>query len=308
MVAQWTRLRAFEPGARSGDDPEDLHKMRVAARRLRAAAKVFGRAVERAAGTGFIAAAEADLRAVAAALGEVRDRDVAIDQVGAYAARAGESDGPALARLAAAWRAHRDAARTTLPGVLDGALPGLEARLVPSLRAIAALPVDTGARRVSKPVRKAAPKVVARALRRLRRRAGDLLAPAAADYHRIRLDAKRLRYTTEFFAPAFGPGVEPFVQRVTEIQDALGILHDADVAEGTLLGEIQRAANDADTSGDGVGDAGPLARFLEDYRRRRAGALDRFRLAWIDLPRPKAIRCQLQQMYDEHEERETSDG
>ena len=41
------KMLAVEPGTRSGEDPEDLHKMRVATRRQRAAWRVFGDALRR---------------------------------------------------------------------------------------------------------------------------------------------------------------------------------------------------------------------------------------------------------------------
>ena len=51
------RMIAREPGTREGSDPEELHGMRVATRRMRAAWRVFGDGVPRRAGRSATASA-----------------------------------------------------------------------------------------------------------------------------------------------------------------------------------------------------------------------------------------------------------
>jgi inorganic triphosphatase YgiF len=73
---QFTEMRAHESGTRLGEDPEELHDMRVATRRMRAAMKVFeGTLPERAKWL------REELRWVAGVLGEVRDLDVQIGRL-----------------------------------------------------------------------------------------------------------------------------------------------------------------------------------------------------------------------------------
>lgn len=55
------------------------------------------------------------------------------------------------------------------------------------------------------------------------------------DLHRMRLAAKRLRYTLELFRPCYGPGMAHRMSALKELQDALGALNDA-VATRRLLG------------------------------------------------------------------------
>jgi triphosphatase len=65
------QMLAHEPGVRLGEDPEELHDMRVATRRLRAALKLYSDVLPKRSER-----YERDLRWVARALGEVRDLDV----------------------------------------------------------------------------------------------------------------------------------------------------------------------------------------------------------------------------------------
>lgn len=65
-------LQANVPGARIGEDPEYVHQVRVALRRMRSALVTFRRAIPRASSDSISAAA----RRLASALGEARDLDV----------------------------------------------------------------------------------------------------------------------------------------------------------------------------------------------------------------------------------------
>jgi len=75
------RMLAREPGTRAGIDPEELHGMRVATRRMRAAWRVFGDAYN----PDRTKVYRRRLRELAALLGGVRDLDVLIEATEAYA-------------------------------------------------------------------------------------------------------------------------------------------------------------------------------------------------------------------------------
>ncbi|HTC85455.1 MAG TPA: CHAD domain-containing protein, partial [Candidatus Acidoferrum sp.] len=109
------RMIAREPGTRSGEDPEDLHSMRVATRRMRAAWRVFG--------DGFRADRtrrhRKRLRTVAGRLGAVRDLDVLIEAGEGYLGAQTKVEQRALEPLFTAWRSQRDDARALLLRELD---------------------------------------------------------------------------------------------------------------------------------------------------------------------------------------------
>ena len=75
------RMLARVPGVIAGEDAEDVHAMRVAARRMRAAWRVFGDGFERS----EVRRYRGELRDIGASLGAVRDLDVLIGILVAYA-------------------------------------------------------------------------------------------------------------------------------------------------------------------------------------------------------------------------------
>ena len=58
---------------------------------------------------------------------------------------------------------------------------------------------------------------------------------APADFHRLRIRCKRLRYSLEFTAGIYGGRTERFTKRLAKLQDALGLMQDAEVATARLL-------------------------------------------------------------------------
>ena len=101
-------------------------------------------------------------------------------------------------------------------------------------------------------------------------------APALNDPHEshgmhdLRISIKRLRYSLEFFAPCFASEqVAPILDALSDIQDHLGELHDADV----LIPEFQRSLQRMTTSATRI-----VARRASRPRSaRRPITLDHFR-------------------------------
>ena len=56
----------------------------------------------------------------------------------------------------------------------------------------------------------------------------------ASDFHRLRIRCKRLRYSLEFVAGVYGGRTERYTRRLAKIQDALGLMQDAEVATRRL--------------------------------------------------------------------------
>jgi CHAD domain-containing protein len=70
---------------------------------------------------------------------------------------------------------------------------------------------------------------------KLKKRGKRLREGAPQARHRVRIAAKKVRYATEFFQSLYpAKWVRPFVEALTTLQDALGWLNDAAVAEGLL--------------------------------------------------------------------------
>jgi CHAD domain-containing protein len=221
------RLKNREAGARSGEDPEELHDMRVAARRMRAAWRVFDGA--------FKPARTRKLRrrlsVLSDRLGGVRDLDVLIGQLEQHRAELDESVRPGLDPLISLWRKQRAQARTQLVGELDskdycGFLDDMDDFLDSGANAAAMLVAPTAPHRV----RDSAPSEIWTSYEAVR--VYELVLPWAdvETLHDLRIATKWLRYSLEFFGELLGPDAERLMSRVAALQDHLGCLHDADVA------------------------------------------------------------------------------
>ena len=109
------RLLARVPGVLAGEDPEEVHAMRVAARRMRAAWRVFGDGFERLARRRYVG----DLREIGTRLGAVRDLDVLLEILSAYEARQSAHGRVGLRPVREAWLTERDARRVELVDLLS---------------------------------------------------------------------------------------------------------------------------------------------------------------------------------------------
>lgn len=80
----------------------------------------------------------------------------------------------------------------------------------------------------------------------------------AHELHDMRIAAKRLRYTLELFAPQFGESGKVQTDRIKQVQEALGILHDRDVEIEMVGAELSAAmADEADRVRADLANAGP---------------------------------------------------
>jgi hypothetical protein len=67
------------------------------------------------------------------------------------------------------------------------------------------------------------------------------------ELHDMRIAAKRLRYTLELFATQFGEPGKRQIDRIKQVQEALGVLHDRDVEIDMVGAELSAAmADEAD--------------------------------------------------------------
>lgn len=238
------RMVAREEGVRSGTEIEDVHKMRVATRRLRAAWRTFDGAFQ-----GAVAGrAVGELRRIAEALGAVRDLDVQLEALEGWAAT--QPDPGSVGPLSAAWRARRTAAHVQLTRLLASRR---YRRFVEASLAFAET-AGAGARRSGSVlrVRETAGSRVWAAYEAVRSHEAGIGSADTEGLHELRIDGKRFRYALESFAEVLGPEAAWLIERVTALQDHLGAVNDSDVAArmvhesllapGSDLGPAARAA------------------------------------------------------------------
>ena len=219
---QLVELLAHEPGARLGEGAEEIHDMRVAIRRMRAAMALFGDALPESARP-----LRRELKWVARTLGEVRDVDVQLRQVASWARELPAEDRAALDPVMKSLRNRRTLARRRLLRALDSARYG---HLVASLTTmIEQPPSGTSVSRI--PVALAGPRLVRRRYRTLRKAAAAVgKRSPPQDLHRLRIRGKRLRYAIEFLQPVYGKPAVRLIARLKAVQDVLGLHQDAQVA------------------------------------------------------------------------------
>ena len=248
--------RLERPGA---PDPDAVHDLRVALRRLRSALRLLGGPEQ--------VAREPEVKALQDALGVVRDLQV--ERAWLRGLPPGAVD-PAARRALAAW-GERSLVRAG--GELDRAFRTWRGRTVPSLRR--ALVGQGGRGRLGGP---AVARSVRDQLRRLERRlerARARLTPRRA--HRLRVAVKEARYLVELVAPAFAGPAGRTLAELVPLQEGLGELHDTDVRVVRLARRVVAGAAPARSG------AASLLRSVRRDRRRRErdlrGALDRWHLA-----------------------------
>ncbi|HEX4823834.1 MAG TPA: CHAD domain-containing protein [Candidatus Polarisedimenticolaceae bacterium] len=218
---------AVEPAVRLGDDPEAVHDMRVAARRLRAALGLFEEALPARA-----RALRRELRRFGAALGGVRDLEVQLTQLAAWRRDNPRSAAAAFDAIEGVLRVKHAAARRKLLRVLEAKRYG---HLVVHLTSL----LTDGPKRRPAAGRRAAvaeaPRLIRKRYRRLRR-VGDPLSrrSAPAELHELRIACKRLRYALDFYQPLYDGAVAAMIDGVSGLQNLLGHHQDMWVAIGHL--------------------------------------------------------------------------
>lgn len=279
-------MLAHEPGTRLGDDIEELHDMRVATRRMRAAFRVFGPYFD----ARLIRPHIRGLKRTGRALGPVRDLDVFEERARQYLAtlpvqdasqsHSAEKAGP-LDSLLLFLQQERVDARERLLAFLNS--PRYLRFVEQFGRFVSAGPgeaVPVLKESFSDQVRHVAPRLIYDRYEAVRAYEPLLDSASIELLHALRIDFKRLRYALEFFVPVLGKEIQDVVSEVKGIQDHLGDLNDADVAIRLL---------DHFLAGDPPGRAGLLA-FKQNRIAERDRLLDSFAVTWEHFKRPVVHR------------------
>ncbi|HVP31614.1 MAG TPA: CHAD domain-containing protein [Myxococcota bacterium] len=264
------QLREAEPVARVGEDPEGVHRMRVATRRMRAAMKLF----EGALAARSLSVPRRHLERTADALGAVRDLDVMLLELPRVAEKLPGGLGPDLEPLRDVLHVLDERARKRLVGWL---LSPARLRGEDRFLAFLAPPPSPGRGAASRPVGEVAPFLVADAAQRVFKRGEKLKKGSPArDLHRLRLAVKHLRYTVEALADVLDHELDALLERMTHLQDVLGRFNDATVAGAHLAEWIDTPLGRRLPRRTLLAAGALLAR----YEQRATKARGEFREAW----------------------------
>jgi triphosphatase len=214
---QFTLVQTHEGGVRLGEDPEELHDMRVAMRRARSAIQVFRDVVPE-----EVRAFREELKHFAGILGEVRDLDVQIEQLQERAAEADEEDRAPLLKIVDVLGKRRAAARAPLLEALDSErYERFESSFGEALRRGLD---DAEGSPAGEPVLAAAPALLSRPYKKWRKAAKRIHEGShPEEYHDLRKKGKRLRYALEFLSGLYEEkAASKLVKHLKVLQDGLG--------------------------------------------------------------------------------------
>ncbi len=208
-------------GVKGEDDIEFVHRMRVASRRLRSALVLFGECFDAEDVRNWNRA----IRSVTRDLGEARDLDVQIAFLKGFIDS--HENLPSLTEL------HTELAKRRAEA---------QPRIISGLEKLEKKGTLEEMRRTYEEVHNAPRCAVPygtleQAFHHISARLDDLLSledcvhqpDAKEQQHRMRIAAKRLRYTMEAFEKLYGGALQDRIAIVKDLQDRLGELHDCDV-------------------------------------------------------------------------------
>lgn len=265
-------LKLQHPRAWEGLDPEGVHQMRIAIRRLRAALRVFGTLLPRDRAMHF----DGEFRWLARALGDVRDADVYDENFHKYLSALPEADARALTPYEAHLQRVKQKARSRLLEVLSG---DRYERLVADLeRFIAAGPSMGQQRRFGEltigfSTDAFIQKAVANMVKNGRRI--DDTSPDKR-LHKLRIKGKRVRYLMEFFSDFYDDGLKKPLKASKRLQDVLGEHQDAVVA----CSRVRAYADGVSLKTDVRHELLALGRLVQSQAQHADKARARFANAW----------------------------
>lgn len=226
FAKQYRRLVKQEKGVLQDEDPEHLHQMRVATRRLRTALQVFEAAVHLPK-----PARERQVQSLTRTLGQLRDLDVQMaalqDQ---YRPTLPENEQKSIDR--ATEKLHRQ--RKKVFAAVEAALTGPAYRDLkaaydkwlaqPNYSPLAELPLQAVLADLLSPL-------LAKLLLNpgWQVAAADHSSESGIQLHELRKVCKQARYQAEFFTDCYGGSFQTWLEELKQIQENLGIVQDTHV-------------------------------------------------------------------------------
>lgn len=250
QVGGLLRRLAYQAG-RTAKSPRasEVHDLRVAIRRLTQALAAFDTCFS----TQEAKKIKRRLKKLMGLAGDARDCDIALDLLAKFKSAPGA--------ILSSFRKRRKEAERDLTGALKR---WSQRRTYSKWRAVLEShgrggvsqdPIGVTARHALQPM-----------LQKFLSRGKRALSPKASveRIHRLRIEAKKLRYSLEVFAPVYGASFDGWMERMKALQNVLGVISDCE----TVRGMIERQGGD---------------RRIESALRRKARKkLDEFRQLWAD--------------------------
>ena len=218
--------------ARSWDDIEGVHQIRVAFRRMRSTLTLFRDAIPREATDAW----NDEMRWIAGELGNARDLDVFIDEALGPAAALLPLPGADQLRLLAEQRRAQIYGERVVPMLdserfkrfCDDFPSWLNGRGWEQARL-----KKKQAKRLHADIVVYSRSLMDKQERRVLSAGANVDRRDAAAMHQLRIECKKLRYAADFFRPLFN-GMDVFIGHMKGLQDLLGVMNDVAVTRGLL--------------------------------------------------------------------------
>ncbi len=230
VATLFVQIQANRPGVIEGRDPEYLHRMRVAVRRLRAVCAAYAKGLPEAALRPLIA----ELKWLGCALGPARDADVFVTEIWPPL-RAALIENPLLTEFDARWAVQQHAAGAKVRRALTKRryqrfIIGFERWLADDTwRADAS---EQQLAMLDNSARDFACRVLDRRYAKVRNHGHTLKRLDDAQLHTLRIRIKKLRYAADSFGTLFeNAALHDMLAHLSRLQDLLGELNDIRVAE-----------------------------------------------------------------------------
>lgn len=227
IVAKYAKAFALQDQRVRRQEPDSVHQMRVAARKLRSALKAFKPLFDEE----WAEALRTELGWAAGELGASRDTEVIAERLERHSLDLNTADAQRVqAALAPYLEARAQEAREHAMSFLDTERHDqllntlVEAAKNPQLTSLADLPA-----------REVLPELVTSSFRKLERQVHELRMDGPAEtWHKARITAKRVRYSADALKTVFGGPAQRLDLAMSEITDILGDHQDACIAQDLL--------------------------------------------------------------------------
>lgn len=234
MRVRFDEVLRFVDAAIKPDNIKGIHDIRVAIRRLRSLIRDFAGIAKSRSLPRFAK----ELKTLAQRLGRVRDSDVLIRGIEQASKGAPNEMHEGLTALVSQFRHRRSRdLRSVVTSLSEEAIEELRKQMEAVCRAVVRQPGLFD----SPNVRREAHRTIGANLEDFLSKSGAIYRPTAAKgLHRLRIAAKRLRYSLEVHSAQFDGRLDKFATEMKKMQGLLGDLHDCDVWIDELRSHLER--------------------------------------------------------------------
>jgi CHAD domain-containing protein len=272
---------ALRDRALDWSDPEGVHDMRVASRRLRSALADFKPYLRRE------TLPHRRLKMIAAALGTVRDEDVSLMALENLKTKVAETIVPGIEAIADERRRRRLHERASLEKVIaPAAIFEFQQDFLARLGAAVQGSGETStskADRKNQTFRQVGADVITQRLKGLSEGSECIYDPTRIEeLHRLRILAKRLRYAVELFSGCWPDEFKTIAREVARLQTSLGGLHDCDIWIAELGRRIRKSNRDKSNRGEYDPHSDAAVWLLQYFARERTNHHGDALVRWQD--------------------------